>query len=714
MKERIEYSRVGAVEAQSIDRVIGSLLDSGNLAKSIAGILNFESDPSATVFERYAASLLLNAGAQRLALVRNAGFLKVIAPEDGQLAQIVHANRFAGPLESTILAVECAINRLVCIADALADGIAENDAPRDTPRKSISILGGGYIQPSKAGWRSSRVTIPHLDSILDMSTAFYNEIDWRSTDCVASNARAVFQRSMRPNAYRTKLGIAVNTQSDWDVRTRLAQILCALELPHRYSFRFDYDDETKAVETVFTCPPSEFLPAILDDCENGATAARELAYESYIIRLVCLFAAACFGSGRSIEKVKAIGYDASWNDALVSAEFDRDEFVRSVLIAVDSNEIAEPALRFKPADVYETLKAPKIDWFANPHRTAPTILLPELTVSSHRREPGDDMRELSMEAQQLFRCKRVCDVDTASYFGGNSEAVDHARGDSGDSPLAAILRLESLVSEIEAETVPPSDDASARPLYAANPLSRLAIALLDDEMSIADQAEAFLKGHANDARGDHPKPMYFRAPDALFHALFGLSDLYQRMGDFNGAALQADRCIALAPTTESAYFRKADILAEEGLLTQAANVLIAGLSNSATKYGSSFLYYHLGLVLWNSGMRREATLVHVYNSSLECEYACKSKRIVEGMRNRNDMPSLVNLSPFDAKQELRALHLPVAPLNMRDLLTRAVVLLTNSGTPNAAVPFAHELEHNCNFDEIVIAACRSIEFGTAL
>ena len=708
------YSKIGGAEAHALERVIHSLLNSENPARAIAHLIDQGMQSPESAFEQYAAALLHNAGGMRLASSYYANSLKVLPPENGCLAQLIHAGNVPPALSPTLLAVECALNRLVCIADAISDGISEKDPPKAAPRRSISLLGGGFLA-STAGWRSTRVVLPPLASTADITQAYYNEIDWRSTDCVASNARAVFQRSMRPNAYATKSDLRIASQSDWDVRTRLAQILRALELPHRYSFRFDYDDPSHAVAALFTCPPLDFLPEIIHhDSAESPIASKDRAYEVYLLRLACLFAAACFGSGRAIERATVAGYNASWRKPIVTAEFTRDEFVRSVLMAVDSNEIADPALRFDPHGIAQMISASHLDWLGKSKGGLHAVALPPTNLAVRRIEPWEDERELPSEAQNLFRCARICDVDTSHYHGGHASEVDAARYDSDDSSLAAIVRLESLVTTLEAETHPPDDNASARPLYAANASARLAIDLLDDEMNVAEQAEAFLQGDSEALSGKDAAPHYYRAPDALFHAHYGLSDLYQRLGDFEGATVQADRCIALAPTTASAYFRKADILTEQGYLTQAANVLISGLRCAATDADASLLYFHLGMVLWNLDKHYEATAVHVYNTSLRGDYAERSKKVVQGLRKRDDMLAIAEVSPFTASRALLDAHVPIAPVNLRDRIAQATIALANAGSPKASAPYARLYEHTCNNDEIIIDACRSIQYGTAL
>ena len=712
MIESPKYNRIGVSEARSMERVLHDLLESINSTAAIANVIEYGEREDSTVFERYASQLLQQAGGNRLTNLPSARRLRLSRPDNGSLAYFTSAKDFPQSIESTLLAVECAINRLIGISDAVSDGMRDTDSPKKEPRKSISILGGGYLS-DEIGWRSSRVKLPSLDSISDVSIDFYNEIDWRSTDCVANNARAVLQQCVRPNAYRTTLGTHTADQSDWDVRTRAAQLFNALELPYRNSYRYDYDSDTGTLVVFFTCPPTSFLPAILTRSTNEETSVESLAYTSYIIKLASLFSAACFGSGRSIRRAISAGYDAAWKKPLVSIEIERAQFANSVLAAIDSGELSKPELRFEPEKVALLIEASHLDWRGRlESNDVDNITLPEIEIPSRNIEPWHDTRTLPQEAQDLFYCKRICDVDTSHYLGGNADVIDLAREDADESSLSAIMRLEALVEELEGHLEAPDDDSEAYPLFAPHPLARLAVGLVEDEKTIAAQAEAFLEGASAESPLEHvASTRYFRAPSALFYARFGLSDLYQTIGDFTAAELQADRCVFLAPTTAGAYYRKADILAEQGRHTEAANVLIAGLRCCVASADCALLYYHLAMLLWNIGMQWESATIHVYNTSLKSEYADRSKQVINGLRKQQDAPAIVNSPPLEAMRELERLHFPVAPINIRQQIAHATILLANAGSPRAAAPFAREFERLYGSDEVVKTACRSIQYG---
>jgi len=208
-------------------------------------------------------------------------------------------------------------------------------------------------------------------------------------------------------------------------------------------------------------------------------------------------------------------------------------------------------------------------------------------------------------------------------------------------------------------------------------------------------------------------PQFFRAPSALFHAHMGLSDLYQRMGDFAGAIAHADACIALAPTTASAYFRKADILAQQTRSAEAMNVLTAGLCCAISKRDCALLYYHLGLLLWCVGRKSDAAAVQVYTSSLQGEFAEKARAVVKSLRTRRSASVIVHASPLAAAREIARARIPLAPNEMaRTLIARAAIGLSCANAPEAAAPYVAELTTYLPGDRIIATTSRSIIHGT--
>ena len=106
--------------------------------------------------------------------------------------------------------------------------------------------------------------------------------------------------------------------------------------------------------------------------------------------------------------------------------------------------------------------------------------------------------------------------------------------------------------------------------------------------------------------------------------------------------------------------------------------------------------------------------MHVYNTSLKGDYAEKSRQIATTLSKQSDAPDIVQANALSALYELRRLHFPIAPVNIRPLIAQATIALANSGSPAAAAPYARILERFSRNDEVIVATCRSIQYGVAL
>ena len=116
------YSKIGAAEARSMERALHDLFEARNPAVAIADAIERGAAPNATSFEQDASQILQNAGGLRLSSIPGANRIRIACPENGHLAHFVSTNHFPHGVEPTLLAVECSLNRLVCIADAISDG----------------------------------------------------------------------------------------------------------------------------------------------------------------------------------------------------------------------------------------------------------------------------------------------------------------------------------------------------------------------------------------------------------------------------------------------------------------------------------------------------------------------------------------------------------------------------------------------------------------
>ena len=578
--------------------------------------------------------MLREAGAAQLADLPANCTLLLTPPTDGRLARLTCTAKLGESQWELVMDVENAINRLCCIADAIEDSGSNGQAAEQQIR--ISFLGSSFAN-DQAGYRSARITLPAIGRSEQPSMGYFNEIDWRVFDHIAATAHPVFQATLLPNMHQAFMGASAADGSDWDIRTRLAAILEGLELPLRFGYRFDVNAQAQAVSVLFTVPSEKSFPHRTFDGQTRTFVDIGKRIDdiriAYAMRLACLLAAAAFGSGRNVEHAHITGVRTGDGAPLFNCTFERKAYVRKTLPAIDEGRLSDPAIRFDTAEVARLMAPNSLEYVRFDGDSQ--VAVRDDVMQKHRVEPHLDERDLTDELKKLFHARKICDIDTRHYFGEGAQAVSAARSDSEESSIAAIAHLERTVTELEDAMAPPDDNAESRPLYCSNPLARAVVSLLDDELAIGDQAEAFLHGAEPYMEAAANQPSYFRAPDALFHAQ-GLSDLYERLGDTRGAEMEADRCIAMAPTTAASYFRKSDILASQQRYLEAANLLRAGLRLAVSPRDCALLYYHLALILWNTGRKREAVAVHVYTTSLAGEYAEKAKRVIANLRKRDD------------------------------------------------------------------------------
>ncbi|MBQ9000704.1 MAG: hypothetical protein IJ087_02480 [Eggerthellaceae bacterium] len=713
MDSRSENTQLIPYEAWKVRQAVDALLGSTTPAGTINSLMVRAGSPEASPFERYAGVVLREAGAAQLADLPPNCTLLLTPPTDGRLARLTCTARLDESQWELVMDVENAINRLCCIADAIEDS-GSNGQPAEQQVR-ISFLGSSFVN-DRAGYRSARMALPPIGRSEQPSMGYFNEIDWRVLDHIAATAHPVFQATLLPNMHQAFMGASAPDGSDWDIRTRLAAILEGLELPLRFGYRFDVNAQAQAVSVLFTVPSESSFPhRVFDGRTRTFVDVAERIDDiriAYAMRLACLLAAAAFGSGRNVEHAHITGVRVGNGAPLFNCAFERKAYVRKTLLAIDEGRLSDPTIRFDTAKIAHLMDPSELEYVrfdGDSH-----VVIRDNGMKGHRIEPHLDERELTDELKKLFHTQRICDIDTRHYFGEGGQAVSAARSDSEESSIAAIAHLERIAAELEDAMAPPDDNAKSRPLYCANPLARAVVSLLDDDLAIGEQAEAFLHGaeHGETAAG---QPSYFRAPDALFHAHMGLSDLYERLGDTRGAETEADRCIALAPTTATGYFRKSDILASQKRYMEAANLLRAGLRLAVSPRDCALLYYHLALILWNTGRKREAVAVHVYTTSLAGEYAEKAKRVVANLRKRGDSPVIVYASPLAASREMMRARIPVAPSDAaRTLIVKAAVGLSCANAPEACAPYAAALTSYFRDDRIIASACRSIIHGSKL
>ena len=713
MSTDTKYNVFRMRETRIVSRVLDQIIRSTTPLREIMSVINRAHDYEASPFEVYAGTVLADAGASRLNRIMPASALRILKQDEETNVHLVCSHNLDDEKRSLVLHVESALNRLLMIQEALEHGAFESKHD-DAHRIGVSAYGASYIK-YEADVEGASVRLPAIKPTDHASYALFHEIDWRCVENIAANSHVILQNDALKNRRQTILGAYAPGGSDWDVRTRLAALLESLELPFRWSYHFDCNVSAHAAAVSFTVPPLGVLPCStpnpLMSNHSSESSIRQNARLCYAIRLAVLMASASFGAGRNIDNAYVVCRDQDDTKTVFQIRFERNHFVKDVLSRVDDGSCSDPKLRFDPHALFKIILNGEGDLtFIHEGAPFPPSTIPQEFLDN-RRPVHLDSRELPEKMQMLFCAHRIDELDTATYFGPQSSAIDEARSDADDSPLAAIARLEEVVDELSSLTYPPDDDADARPLYCGNPFARLMVSLLRETSAVSRDAEAFLQGEQA-VEGNWRPPYYFRAPSALYHAYMGLSDLYERIGDLRGAEAQADKCLALAPTTADAHFRKAHLLAQQGRLTEAANVIISALEYAVSYSDCSLLYYHLALLLWNLNRQNDAAAVFVYAASLSGEYAEKAKKAVNGLKKKENIPVIVHASPRAALHDMRQQRIPVAPSEtVLALIAQATLGLSCAQAPLAAEPYAHSLARYLQDDAVIVSACRSLEHG---
>ncbi len=701
------------MESYKARAVLDELLGAADAKAALRQLALGADDDGADAFERYAGLVLRDAGALALTDTTSPPIrIRLIA--EGQLVRLFNPSAPPGSIHRRLQALEGALNRLLGVRNALENGIGARTAA--APGSSSSLLREKYARHGieyplwSDPTRGAHVTLPPLAPGEVPSLAYYGEVDWRMLDNVASIAHLHYQSTILANRNQVVFGVKGPHGSEWDVRTRLASTLGNLWLSLRPSYRFDCDLSRGVTIVHFTIPPAECFPALVPSLladELKPTGDRmDTARTVYALRLAALVAAACFGAGRPVECATVVGEDAL-EGPVVSCTFERIRFVHDTLPAIDAGRLSDPAVRFNP-DETERIMAPTRSERAD----ASAHELPRATLASTRVIPGEDTRVLPDHLQLLFHAKRVCDIDVSHRPDKASRILEEAKDDAQRFTAAAIASLEELVDELEESLAPPDDQPDARPLHCESAERRLAVALLDEELSIGADAEAFL-GLETDGPAALPDVYYYRAPGALFPAHAELAGLYQAIGDHQAAERRANRCIALAPTTPAGYVLKADALSKMKRSREAANVIVEGLRCALSDGDRARLMHDLALVVRRLGHVHESEALHICASSLNGPSATASLDIVRDFAGGSNVRAFVQANLPEATAIVAGMGIPARMEHARGfLLAQATLGLTDMHAPNAAAPYAALLADLFPTNRAIISACKSIQQGT--
>ena len=172
-----EDNQLSAYEVYKICQVIDALLASDSPIRDICALAGRKGSPNVSVLERYAGTVLHDAGARELASL--APKLTMMLSRTGE-QRYVKVMCIRPPDEATglLVNIEAALNRLGALADALEAALVRAQRVRNGYRIGISWAGTSFLlDSSKFDGVYATPPEPAVPHVPDMQ--FLNELDWR-------------------------------------------------------------------------------------------------------------------------------------------------------------------------------------------------------------------------------------------------------------------------------------------------------------------------------------------------------------------------------------------------------------------------------------------------------------------------------------------------------------------------------------------------------
>lgn len=545
------------------------------------------------------------------------------------------------------------------------------------------------------------------DALSAASEARCADEDWRQLRSIVQQAAPLLGASSEDNPMIRVCGTTGARGGEWDVRTRFARTLESLLLPYRLVYRFAVHAASGEVIVACQAPAAEAMPrwqraphgstSELADCvRNGSVAA-----SAYALRLAALLAAAGFGASAGIARVVVrVCADRALARPVLIADIDRTAYVTEIHERVCADTFAEPALTWSVSGLVPLFAPAHLTYQLDQHTLA-MLPLDESGEVPFDPEPTracalwQDDRALPADLAELLRADTVRELDV--FHVGEDPFADRVKAASARSqedPSGAAQQLADLISMMELmdavndggsaegagasgaadgahaasriEAVPASDAdfALPQPLYCANHMARLAMALVEPDARVR----------------------YRYVLDSVYDAYTLLARLCIDNDDAAHGLAYAEQAIELGPTSPQGYIVAATAHMELGQPDQAVELLKRALRYDAQPPSYTYLYYRIAFALWHAGKQR---------AGLACyERALPNPRLRE--MTEEEMRALMaesgireRLTPSEVEAELAQAGVPDAPVDaLVELAARALVRATDAGLLNVASLYA--------------------------
>lgn len=473
------------------------------------------------------------------------------------------------------------------------------------------------------------------------------------------------------NPLRTVQGFSAPKGSEWDARTRISQSCERFPFFTRLEYRCDIDIKLGVATFEYAVPDPDLMPT---PSESGmGTTKQDLANLSGIY-LATFLASTAFESNVCIMNCVVNGFAGSLGgDCIMSFSFTRSTFESHVLATLESCHSST-----KPKEVAADLG--QAARFLGGHQAVESFRVEGLT--SRRCDPSEDQRELPDRLKDLLRADRVCELEVnRDFYPEATQQVDQIVEEEKDSPVVAIMRLETLAAEV-LETYEKDYGAQEGlvPLYCDGYYARMTIhnappggTLLTGIDALKDPL-ALSPEHAADPH----KLRYFRVPDAYFAAKYSLSNRYRDLDDYPSALAILDQLIAIAPSSSRPRLQRAVVLGDMQDWQATIEAIIDTLKVAPDLALFPYCFYRMAYAYWHLGQHDLAAACYTL-AQRDPDISDQAQHELFAMQAEThiELPDVA-----EASRRLQAQGIPLVPVaSASETLAQSTISLVECDVP---------------------------------
>lgn len=626
-----ENVAANTADADRLDEGMKNAVDKIKLAKlsePVEVLLGFDSTPlpdaietllyridhtdNPSGIERYAAALMGEVNLPRLRTIAAKTEMSLARIDRSKLFYLNFDRSLLDQDEiDTLLAIECRLNRLSGILERIGAGLG--------PAASSPSLEGCALFDL---WHIAKTTndVPRL-------------LDTASSD----------------NPWAKPGTVACQPGGEWDVRTRFARIVEALNVVTRldYTYRANVADGIMLVRfgrSIVDAMPQREYDAQDDVWRELDEDVRAIWAAEHDARVALTLAAACFAAGACITRcyVQIAAPDGEQGERIIATySFGRAAYLANcVPVAKDLEGMDMDDMPCK-----RMLEAYESD--------APDAIEP---AEVHAR-PRDDHRSLPPALRDLLLADtadelEVMEEDDDPYVARVIELreqakVDRAGAFEGFSRLVEELEAKCAVAELLAT-------GPVQTQFCDNQLVRMVLPVMEEDRSVR----------------------ILRAPDALYFAQHEICSFYVEQEDFERALPEVRRLYDLARSSMQSHFALINVLARLERFDEIIEVARHGLRIASDRPSIGYLFYRLAFAYWNCDQLELALACYRLVPRGE-ESGSSALEEMQGLMNEmgvNEPPTFE-----EAVETIRkaGLELPPVPAVTNQLADAAVQLVDN-------------------------------------